>query len=165
MLPVEVFPRCADFCNDESFCALRGSSSQALAATSQEKEQRTRYAFTLTLRGRAEMQIDAKQAMNRSRKRGVKRFVAAAHYNTLDAGLAPLGDQVVTVTFRTLRRENIDLMHDAVRQFLRSLRTIPDGHILCESIKFAYEFDGCRDSDLDWVAFRLPEQTTAVPRG
>ena len=160
MLPADLLSRCAEFCQDAAFCALRGSSGQWFAATTPAKTARTRYAFTVTLRGRAECRIDAKRVMKKLQRRAVKRFLADAHYYPVDYDNV-IADQVVTVTFRAARREKVPLMHHAAHQFLRSLRTIPDGHIMRESTKFADEFNGERDSDLDWVACRLPEKTAA----
>ena len=158
-LPAELLSSCGEFCQDVAFCALRGSNSHSFAATTKSKEQRTKYALTVTLRGRAECPLDAKRAMKKLQRRSVNRFVARAHYYPVSAAYP---DQLVAVTFRTARNENVPLMHRAIRQFLRSLPKIPDGHILCESIKFAEEFDGKRDNDLERLVLKLPEQTSAV---
>ena len=159
--PAELLSSCGEFCQDVAFCALRGSNSHSFAATTKSKEQRTKYAFTVTLRGRAECPLDAKRAMKKLQHRVVNRFVARAHYYPVSAE-KPYPDQLVAVTFRTARSENVPPMRHAIRRFLRSLRKIPDGHVLCESIKFAEEFDGERDNDLERLVLKLPEQTSAV---
>ena len=168
MLPADLLSRCAEFCPDAPLCALRGVSAQTRAATQAVKEERTRYSFSVAFRGRAECAIDGERALRRLRRRAVKRFVASARCEPVvsSSGCPPL-DRVVAVTFTTARREHLPLLHHAARQFLRSLRTIPDGHVLCQSIKFSDEFDGVRDGDLDGLASRVSEKTVTeeAPRG